>query len=152
MEHTLTFKHKAVAKAFVIALNKRNIEPKLDLLENNTVFKITYATEVAAHTHPDEEKEFASRDEVRRMMDDFAGFLFSEMDFQVRFMMDQVERVSTAFFDHLHRGHLPPIQGAEKFEKAMDILGISGDFEIVKPKISAAPLDHSFGGEVNIVY
>lgn len=39
--------------------------------------------------------------------------------------------------DHTE-GHLPKISGAEKMKNALDILGISNDYEVIKPIIWAA--------------
>jgi hypothetical protein len=52
-----------------------------------------------------------------------------------------VYQIEGSFYDAMreHRvGHLPPIKGAGKLEKAMEKLGISDDYEIIKPTIYAS--------------
>lgn len=52
--------------------------------------------------------------------------------------ISQVEQFMYHYVSYHSDGHLPPIQGADKMETALNKLGIGGDYEVRKPVIYAS--------------
>ncbi len=57
---------------------------------------------------------------------------------RIESLWNEVFRVWNALYSHQSEGHLPKINGAEKLQKALDVLGLSGDYEIEKKTIYAS--------------
>jgi hypothetical protein len=48
------------------------------------------------------------------------------------------------YMDTHAKGHLPPIQGADKMQTALKVLNLDGDYQVNKPCISAAKDKYGF--------
>jgi len=64
------------------------------------------------------------------------SYIFKEMQYQVNWLWAEIQYISSRFYAH-QEGHLPPIKGADKMEKALNTLGIGGDYEVIKPVVYA---------------
>lgn len=75
-----------------------------------------------------------------------------EMIYRLRDYIYQSDaEIWNALYDHKNNGHIPPIKGTEKMEKALKVLGIDKDYEILKPVIySTASKNGSKSFEVNL--
>jgi hypothetical protein len=62
----------------------------------------------------------------------------------------RIDRLGDEMWRHMSDGHLPPIKGAGKMEKALDTLGMSDDYAVYKPMISATVKDGARGKIVEI--
>lgn len=70
-----------------------------------------------------------------------AGYIFREMQYQNNWLLGIITSLENAFYNHITRGHLPPIEGPEKMEKAIEALGISGDYKVEKRVVWASEME-----------
>lgn len=81
-----------------------------------------------------EECEFIKKDDLRCMFSAFSQYLLKEVQYQMNWVYSELEYLEERFYNH-KKGHLPPINGAEKMQNALDALGIGQDYEVRKPVV-----------------
>jgi hypothetical protein len=84
------------------------------------------------------EPDYMEADDVMEMLCEFSNYFYNEMQYQMNWVWAELDYIENAFYKHVSQGHLPPINGAEKMQKALDALGIGSDYEVQKPIIYAA--------------
>ncbi len=67
-------------------------------------------------------------------LSNLAQYIFREMQYQTNWLSAELSYLEHAFYSH-QKGHLPPISGAEKMQKALTVLGIGEDYEVQKPVV-----------------
>lgn len=72
---------------------------------------------------------------VYEIVNDYNDWYVRDLGRRIDFLQAQVFESFDALSSHVRNGHLPPIKGAEKLQKALEILKIDGDYEIEKPVI-----------------
>lgn len=75
-----------------------------------------------------EKEEGASKDEMKA----FADYI----DYRIQSVRRDIENLYTNFWQH-QDGHLPKIVGAANMEKALEALGMAGDYKVEKRTIYA---------------
>lgn len=55
----------------------------------------------------------------------------------VGYLERSIGNLQERLYDHTSNGHLPPIKSAGQLEKAIKVLGIGDDYQVVKPVIWA---------------
>lgn len=59
------------------------------------------------------------------------------LNYRIDSVNRELERLYTRFWEHAGNGHLPPIVGAEQMTKALEALGLAGDYKVEKKTIYA---------------
>lgn len=85
-----------------------------------------------------EQPQYMEYDEVMDCMSELASYFYQEMQYQMNWIWAEIDYIENAFYQHVSSGHLPPINGADKMTKALDVLGLSGDYQVQKPIIYAS--------------
>lgn len=87
-----------------------------------------------------EEEDSVSKEDL----EDVTEMLFSNLDYIYSLIGNLSERIWKTedkcyeiYYKHL-QGHLPPILSVEQLQKAIDTLGIGGDYEVQKKTIYAS--------------
>lgn len=86
----------------------------------------------------EEEEEGVDEEDVQEMLSQMANYIFREMQYQTNWLAAEIAYIENALYKHVSSGHLPPINGADKLQKALEVLGISGDYEVRKPVVFAS--------------
>ena len=63
--------------------------------------------------------------------------LVDDLSYQFRWVNQDIQNLYNMFYQHL-QGHLPPLNGADQMQKAIDALGLSGDYDVQKKTIYAS--------------
>lgn len=82
--------------------------------------------------------EYVEYCDMMECMNEFARYFYNEMQYQLNWVWSEIDWLANRLYKHETNGHLPPINGAEKMQKALDALGIGGDYEIQKPIVYAS--------------
>lgn len=88
----------------------------------------------------EEEEEEVSKEDLENV----TSMLYSNLDY-IYNILDKMseriwkteDRIYEVFYDHL-KGHLPPILSVEQLQKAIETLGIGGDYKVEKKTIYAS--------------
>lgn len=91
----------------------------------------------------------SSCDSPEKHMEDALYSMMVYTDKRLREVVSYISHVEEALYQHKSAGHLPQIKSAGKMKNALDILGISDDYEVVKPVIFAKS---KYGLEVQATY
>jgi hypothetical protein len=96
--------------------------------------------EIEVEVCPDceDEEEGMCEEDVMDMLSEFARYFYNEMQYQLNWVWAEIDWIENAFYKHVSQGHLPPINGAEKMQKALDTLGLGGDYQVQKPVVYAS--------------
>ena len=105
------FKSEAALKDFVEGIDPK----KYKIVEGNVV-------------------EMASFDESEM---EYMEYAMEELKYEVKYLRSELNYVYSSFAEHCQKGHLPPVIGAGKMQKALDALGISDDYAVEKKFIYA---------------
>jgi hypothetical protein len=143
MKLQFTSKSKEIAKKFAEHIKA---ERKLDsaTLEKDGVYTVEYSianccevkTEPCSPTYED--------------LSNVVNYVMREMQYQVNWLSAEISYLFEAMYKH-SQGHLPPISGAEKMKKAIEVLGIGGDYDVQKPIIYASA-KHGVSMDVDISF
>jgi len=79
-----------------------------------------------------EEEEYMEEEDVLELLHEYAHYFYQEMQYQMNWVWAELDYLAQSLYNH-QKGHLPPINGAEKMQKALDVLGIGSDYEVQKP-------------------
>ena len=93
---------------------------------------------IKAEDEEGEKEESVCKEDVQEMLSSLAQYLYKEIQYQFNWIWSEVAYLENAFYKHASNGHLPPIVGADKLQKALEILGVGGDYEVRKSVIYAA--------------
>jgi len=74
----------------------------------------------------------------------WARYIFDEIQYQSNWFAARISYVENEFYRHISSGHLPPIEGPEKMQKAIDALGIGGDYKVEKRTVYASTIEVDF--------
>jgi hypothetical protein len=55
----------------------------------------------------------------------------------IAWLRDDIYSLHDRYANHTQKGHIPPILGADKMEKALKVLSMDKDYEVQKPVIYA---------------
>lgn len=55
---------------------------------------------------------------------------YNYIDNSIQYLNQRIDNLFQALSNHIDNGHLPPIEGAEKMKKALQVLGIDKDYQI----------------------
>lgn len=132
MKFKFTSKSKQVAEKFQQYIKAdRNVESSL--VEKDNKFHVEYSVADYCETKTaDANCEYLKLCDFQDVMSRYAQYFFQEMQYQFNWVWAEIDNLYSAFYDH-KKGHLPPINGAEKMEKALTALGIAEDYEVMKP-------------------
>lgn len=75
-----------------------------------------------------EDEEGVSKDEMKALAD--------YIEYRIQSVRRDIENLYTRFWEH-QDGHLPKIVGAANMEKALEALGMAGDYKVEKKTIYA---------------
>ena len=133
MKFTFVSQSKESAEKFSAHIKS---ERKLDssVTEKDGKFHVEYSIADCCYDQPKTGEcctPTPSYDDLSRM----ASYIFKEMQYQMNWLWAEISYLRNSFYQHVDNGHLPPIKGAEKMEKALTALGIGGDYEVKKPVI-----------------
>jgi hypothetical protein len=133
MKIQFTAKNKALAEKFA---NHIKAERNLDsaTTEKDGKFFVEYSIADYCEKTTSCEPCAPTMEDLSRL----ANFLFQEMQYQMNWLWAEIDWIANRLYKHESNGHLPPINGAEKMKKAIDVLGIGGDYEVQKPVIYAS--------------
>jgi hypothetical protein len=59
----------------------------------------------------------------------FAAAFLKEITWRMEWMERRIETNAEKLYGHMNEGHIPPIQGAGKMNRALEILGLSEDYD-----------------------
>ena len=148
MKISFATKSEDTAKKFQQELkSKRNLDSELKKTEEGYAVEYSIAEiSIADDDKEDGKEKSVCMEDVYAVVSSVYRTVMAEMSYQVGWIQAQIDWINMWKREH-SEGHLPPINGAEKMEAALDALGISGDYQIQKPVIYASQGVHikSFG-------
>jgi|SRR6478736_10528209 len=134
MKFKFTSKSKAQAEKFQKYIKAdRNLDATL--AEKDSKFHVEYSIADYCPSTPSTTEahcEYVKVDDLQCLLSQYAQYFYQEMQYQFNWVWSELEYIEQAFYNH-QKGHLPPISGAEKMQKALDVLGVGGDYEVQKP-------------------
>ena len=84
----------------------------------------------------DKEKS-VTLDNVKEVVYESMNEMYSIMVNMQNYVWAEIEWLEQKVFEHIQNGHIPPIQGAEKLQNALNVLGIGEDYNVQKPTVWA---------------
>lgn len=130
MKFSFTTKSESLAKKFQEGIKEeRKLESELK--KTDTGYEVEYS--VATVSTADDKGENV---DVRSAIDSAIQWVMYEIQYRERWLQNRLDDIYD-YMDEHRKGHLPPINGAEKMEKALKVLGIGEDYEVRKPVIFA---------------
>jgi len=131
MKFQFTSKSKAVAEKFAQSIKAdRNIDSSLT--EKDGTVTVEYST--ADYAEPAREATAVTYADLESM----CSYLYREMQYQTNWLSSAVSELDNALWKHRTEGHLPAIIGPEKMQKAIEALGLAGDYEVQKRVVYAS--------------
>lgn len=132
MKLSYKFKKESFAKNFQESLKKeKSVEASLS--QENDEFIVSFESNIS-------EANSVGECENKKLKDEIMSYVYDVMEYQ-RYYIKELESylmyLESAFYKH-QEGHLPKIEGAGKMQKAMDVLGISEDYEVIKKPVFAS--------------
>lgn len=118
-----SFKSKSLARQYLLALAERKIEPSASFNEETKSVEISYPIF--------EKSEDLSRSVSIKEIYEIIEKVLEEIKWSNDWISKRIDAAEAMFFKH-KEGHLPPILGSGKMKNALDILGISDDYEVTK--------------------
>jgi hypothetical protein len=137
MKVTFTSVSKSQAEDFQKYIKTdRNLDSEIK--EQGGQFFVEYSVADYAAPAPADPCEYVKIQDFQDTLSRLAAYLFEELRYQTAYLSRRLDYLSDAFYDHTSVGHLPKINGAGKMQKAMDALGISEDYQVLKPAVFAS--------------
>lgn len=138
----VSFKDASVAKLFIEELNERSVAHSMSLNESEKLLEVDFEIDISKAKEQmiasvcGEEKKSVSVSELDSLVSNVYRSIMSELEWYNKWTNERINDLEIQLANH-NKGHLPPILGASRLEKAMEALGISGDFVVEKQTIRA---------------
>lgn len=134
MKFSFKSKDKKLAESFQASLKtERQIESSLE--KRGEEFVVEYSTaDIGGMTREECCDKPVSKQEMYDLVSSMYSSMCAELNYRTDWMSREIRATNEFIYNHLN-GHLPAIKGAEKMQKALDVLGIGADYEVKKPVI-----------------
>jgi len=70
-------------------------------------------------------------------IDQKLALVHSHINSNAEYIHDRINRLQQALYSHTEKGHLPPIEGAGRMQKALKAVGLDDDYQVQKKTIYA---------------
>lgn len=107
----------------------KNFGIKASLEEKDGAFQISFESKASFLGEKAESSPSPTWDDYYAFRDN----IYAEMQYQMKWVMEEISYLQREFYKHSGDGHLPPILDASIMKKALKALGLEDSFEVRKP-------------------
>lgn len=113
------------------------LESEIEKTFEDITAKFEEMKEAVADLFPDGAAQSDLPPNLGPYIDKHMAALHSRLSDQIGHVHDRISQLQGQLYDHTDKGHLPPIVGAGRMQKALKAVGLDDDYDVQKKTIYA---------------
>ena len=135
MKFSFNFKNESLASKFQEALKERNAESIESTVSEDGTISVSYAISNCEEVKSSCDEEDVDK-KIYSALSEFAEYFMREMQWQVNWLTSEIDYLYSMMYEH-KQGHLPKVNSPSQMEAALKVLGLDGDYDVMKKVVYA---------------